>query len=138
MSTHAKSLTVLLVIALSAACARPLTNRNSTPGKNHSLITRSELAENHFSNAYDAVSSLRSNWLQPRGPDSFDTPSKVWVYFDSIKLGGVETLNTISVKPVSYIQHYDGVDATARWGVGHGAGVIYVSTHPVVTENRAQ
>ena len=133
MNTDARKITVLVVIALAAACVRSTPNGDVRPGKNHSLITRAELLENHFSNAYDAVSSLRSNWLQARGPDSFNTPSKVWVYFDSIRLGGIETLSTISTTPVSYIQHYDGVSATARWGIGHSAGVIYVSTHPVVT-----
>ena len=135
MSLHTRRLIALLAIGLSAACARSINNGKSTPDKNHSLITRTELVANRFNNAYDAVSSLRSNWLQPRGTDSFNTPSKVWVYFDSIRLGGVETLTSISVTPVSYIEHFDGVSATARWGVGHSAGVIYVSTHPIVTSS---
>jgi hypothetical protein len=49
-----------------------------------------------------------------------------------VRLGGVETLRTIVVRPVSYIRHYNGIDATARWGLDHGSGVIYVSTRPVV------
>ena len=134
MNTHTRSFTALLVIGLSTACARPMSS-GARPDKNHSLITKTELVENHFSNAYDAVSALRSNWLQPRGPDRFANPSKVWVYYDAVRLGGVETLSAIPVKPVSYIQHYDGVNATARWGVGHSAGVIHVSTHPVVTSS---
>jgi hypothetical protein len=135
MNTYSRRLTVLLAIALSAACARPVRSGDSTPDKNRSLITRAELLANHFNNAYDAVSSLRSNWLQPRGTDSFHTPSQVWVYYDGVKLGGVESLSAIPVRPLNYIRHYNGVDATARWGVGHSAGVIYVATLPAGTSS---
>ena len=31
---------------------------------------------------------------------------------------------------VAYIQWYNANDATARWGIGHGAGAVYVSTTP--------
>jgi hypothetical protein len=27
-----------------------------------------------------------------------------------------------------YMKYFDGISATARWGLDHGAGVIYVST----------
>jgi hypothetical protein len=105
------------------------------PRKSRHVITRAELMDNKFQSAHEAVASLRSNWLHTRGTDSFRTPSKVWVYLDNIKLGGVETLTSIAVGTVSYIEHFNGIDATTWWGVGHSAGVIYVSTHPVVTEN---
>jgi hypothetical protein len=108
---------------------------NARPDKKHDLIMQAELLESHFNNAYDAVSSLRSNWLQARGSDSFRTPSVIWVYFNSTKLGGVETLSAIPVAQLSYIQHFGGVDATVRWGVGHSAGVIYVSTHPIAASS---
>jgi hypothetical protein len=53
------------------------------------------------------------------------------VYFDGIHFGGVESLRTIDLRPVTYIRFFDGIAATARWGLGHGQGAIYVSTHPV-------
>ena len=46
-------------------------------------------------------------------------------------MGGVETLRTIDLRPVTYIRYFDGIAATARWGLDHGAGAIYVSTHPL-------
>lgn len=135
MSIHTKGTVVLLAVALSSACAQPTRNGEMTPRRDNSTITRAELLENHFYTAHDAVASLHANWLQTRGTDSFRTPSKVWVYFDSVKLGDVATLASISLMPVSYIRYFNGVDATTRWGVGHSAGVIYVSTHPVVAPN---
>ncbi|MGH7463012.1 MAG: hypothetical protein ACREMA_18555 [Longimicrobiales bacterium] len=52
------------------------------------------------------------------------------VYIDDTRLGGVETLRSISTASISYIRYYDGVTATGRWGIDHGQGVIFVSTRP--------
>jgi hypothetical protein len=81
-----------------------------------------------YADAYQAVEALRSRWLNSRGPDSFSNPSQVLVYRDDVQLGGVGTLRTISTVDIGYIRYYDGTTASARWGFGHGAGVIYVST----------
>ncbi len=99
--------------------------------RDHGMLTKEQIAENHFNTAYDAVESLRSNWLRARGTDSFQTPSEVLVYVDNTRLGGTDTLREIAANTIYYMRFFDGVAATGRWGVGHAAGVIYVSTHPV-------
>lgn len=127
-----KSLAIIsavLLLVVAGACARSGSGA-ARPRGDMNLITREQLAEHRFSTAYDAVQSLRSNWLTARGTDSFRSPSQVLVYYDDVKLGGVETLRTINIASVSYIQHFDGLTATQRWGLDHGAGVIYVSTRP--------
>ena len=88
------------------------------------------MLEHRFNNALEAVEALRSNWLQVKGTDSFSSPSQIWVYMDDTKLGGVESLRAIGVAPIVFIRHFDGVTATARWGLDHGQGVIFISTHP--------
>ena len=93
------------------------------------VITQQQLVDYHFANAFEAIEALRSNWLRARGPDSFRSPSQVWVYQDNIRLGGVDQLRAISLNTVAFIRHYDGITATGRWGLDHGQGVIYVSTH---------
>jgi hypothetical protein len=93
-------------------------------------LTQAEMLEQHFTNVYDAVASLRSAWLTVRGTDSFAQASQVWVYFDQARLGGVDELRTVMVNSVAWVRHYNGVDATMRWGVGHSAGVILISSHP--------
>jgi hypothetical protein len=113
-----------------AACSQ---SGRARPRQNLSLITREQINENHFLNAYDAVQATRSNWLQTRGTDSFATPSEVVVYRDNVKLGGVAELRSIQATTIAYIRYYDGVEATSRWGVGHSAGVIQVSSF---TESR--
>ena len=118
------------VFLLLTACAA------RTPAPSHvlpdrSLVTQAEILEHRFETLYDAIQALRPNWLQTRGTNSLtQNPTVVQVYLDNTRLGGVDALNTINLSSVVYIRHYDGVAATARWGLDHGAGVIYVSTHP--------
>src|SRR5215207_4988624 len=55
-----------------------------------SVITREQMLSGDYVTAYDAVAALRSNWMRPRGADSFVLPSVVWVYIDGVRAGGVE------------------------------------------------
>lgn len=114
-------------LALTAACASHHTNASGKRA-NPNEISQEQIQALHVNNLYDAVQALHSPWLSTRGTDSFRTPSQVWVYLDDTKLGGVETLRDIVPATVGYIQHYDGIAASARWGLDHGAGVIYVSS----------
>ncbi len=95
------------------------------------LITQEQLREHQFRNAYEAVAALRGNWLLTRGSDSFTNPTQVLVYYDNVRLGGIETLYHLATPTITYIRYYDGLAATARWGLGHGQGVIYVSSFPL-------
>jgi hypothetical protein len=92
-------------------------------------LTQEEMLKEHFTNVYDAVAALRSAWLTVRGTDSFTQPSQVWVYFDGNRLGGVDEMRSVVVSSVASVRHYNGVDATMRWGVGHNAGAIQILSH---------
>ena len=115
-------------LAVASACSR---QASTGPRLDRTLLTPEQFANRGYNTAYDVVEAMRSNWLAERGPDSFASPAKVQVYFDGIRLGGVETLRTIDLRPVTYIRYFDGIAATARWGLDHGMGAIYVSTHPL-------
>lgn len=113
-----------------AACAS--SGGSSGPRTSRDLLTREQIESTKYTNIYDVVQALRSNWMNDRGIDSLNGPSSVvLVYFDDSKLGGVETLRNISPRTVEYIRHYDGIAASGRWGLDHGKGVIYVSSHPM-------
>ncbi len=118
------------VFLLLAACAARTPARTRTP-PDRSVITQQEILEHKFESVYDAILALRPTWLQVRGTNSLMSASTaVQVYLDNNHLGGIESLSMISLSSVVYIRHYDGVAATARWGLDHGQGAIYVSTHP--------
>ena len=119
----------VLVLSLGAACAAA--PKGDRPARvDASTITEEQLTSRHYQNAYEAVHALRSNWLSTRGADSFRAPSQVWVYVDHQKFGGVETLSSITTQGVTSITHLNGIDATARYGLGHSAGVISIHTWP--------
>lgn len=122
---------------LLAACSTPQGARGPEPSRDVSdvsrdrtVLTQTQFGAHQFNNAFDAIEALRSNWLKTRGPDSFQAPSQVRVYLDNVSLGDTATLRTISINTIVYIRYYDGISATARWGLDHGAGVIFVSTRP--------
>jgi hypothetical protein len=131
MTTPALRTTLYALLALSLTASCVSTPRSA--GARHldaSAITEEQLAEQHYQNLYEAVQALRSNWLSTRGTDSFNSPSRVWVYVDESRFGGVESLANLTTVGVTSVTHLNGIDATARWGLGHAAGVISVHTWP--------
>ncbi|MES2176772.1 MAG: hypothetical protein V4550_02815 [Gemmatimonadota bacterium] len=121
------------------------------------LITRAQIADSKVQNAYDAVESLHSNWLVERIPkpvdrasarDSKDTTVKaayvadynaagksapgaaggIQVYFDGTRIGGTDELKTMRASEIYSIRRYSGTEASGRFGIGHSAGVIFVSS----------
>lgn len=124
MGSAAMRFAVVLLVALPLACATAGTPANARSD----LITSEQLQARHFLNAYEAVQALHANWLFVRGVNSASTPEQVVVYEDLTRVGGVDELRSIPILTVKSIQHFDGNEATARWGIGHGAGAIQVST----------
>jgi hypothetical protein len=117
----------MLGIGLPACSGNATSTRGAPVDRN--LITIEQIRQHQFSNAYEAVQSLRSNWLITKGVDSFASPGQVLVYLDNSKMGGVETLRSIATVSITYIRYYDGITASGRWGLDHGHGVIFVSSH---------
>jgi len=118
----------LAMLLGTAACGGSRHGEQQPTPRDRELLTFEQLRSEHFNSAYDAVLALRSNWLHTRGNDSFTSPTRVQVYVDGTRYGGVESLRTLPVISINYIRHYDGLTASARWGLDHGQGVIYVST----------
>jgi len=114
----------LLILSLGCQSHR-VANARPDPER----LSQEEMLREHFTNVYDAVASLRSAWLNVRGTDSFTQPSQVWVYYDETRLGGVDEMRAVIVNSVASVRHYNGVDATMRWGVGHNAGAIQILSH---------
>jgi hypothetical protein len=120
-------LSVSLVLLL-GACASA--GGSAPPQGRSDLLVEDQIRGNSYSSVYDAIVALRPNWLRTRGADSFQNPSQIQVYVDNMRLGGVANLEQIPVVSVYYVQWFDALEASARWGLGHGAGVIYVPTSP--------
>ncbi|MHB1096923.1 MAG: hypothetical protein ACYC3F_12195 [Gemmatimonadaceae bacterium] len=121
---------VVLVASLTAGCTASLPGAGEER-PDQQWIMREQIAEPRFSSAYDVVRALRSNWLSTRGIASLRLKTEVQVYLDGVHLGDVEMLQGISTPAIQYIRYFNGTDATTRWGIGHGRGVIYVGTGPL-------
>ena len=52
----------------------------------------------------------------------------IQVYFDGTRMGGIDQLKNIRPSDVYSIRRINGVDAQARFGIGHSGGVLYVSS----------
>ena len=119
---------MFLLAAVLSGCA---SSGAAGPRVDRNLLTREQILETNRQNAYDVVESLRANWMRTRGRTSLTQgDAVVQVYLDDNRLGGVEALRGINTNLIQYIRWYDGITATGRWGLDHGAGVIYVSTRP--------
>lgn len=123
-----RTLALGLILIIASGCASSETQRQRG---DRTVITAEQLQEQNFQTAYEAVNALRSNWLRRRGIDSFRAPGQVMVYHDDMRLGGVGALRQIRVDSIAFIRYYDGEAASARWGLDHGHGVIYVSSRPL-------
>ncbi len=123
---------ILIAVALGlsvplGACYRA----SSAPGAvstDRSFLTREEVRDPRFNSAWDAVQALRGNWLHDRGTASFRLQTEILVYVDGVRQGNVSFLRNIPSTDVESIRFFSGMDATTRWGLDHGKGVIYVTS----------
>jgi len=117
----------LLALSIAGGCAGGTRPAAGTP-EDRSLITREQMLVRHFATAYDAVHSIRGNWLIARGKESLNRNVEILVYVDGVRMGGIRTLQSISTETVQYIRFFSGIEATTRWGLDHGRGAIFVVT----------
>jgi hypothetical protein len=121
---------LVLAAALVAplGCAGVKAGGSTAPSTSATVIQRDELLARDFTNLFDAIQALRGNWLRDRGSDSFSKPTAIQVYLDNQRMGGIEQLRNINPRTVAQVRRFDGIEATSRWGMDHGAGVIAVTT----------
>jgi hypothetical protein len=117
----------LLAVSFAAGCAGGMRTDEGT-GDDRSLITREQILSRHVTTAYDAVRSLRGNWLVERGKSSLNRPVDIQVYVDGVRVGGVAMLKDIATESVQSMRFFSGIEATTRWGTDHGRGAIFVVT----------
>lgn len=140
----------LLVGALGArltAPNSPATRLRPVVAPNRRTIERDDIVSSGATNAWDLIRSARSDWLVPRGTNSFRetargsadfgqpasvTPGidQILVYLDNTRLGGTQQLAEIDLASIGRIEFVEGAQATWRWGAGHAHGVILLSSLP--------
>jgi hypothetical protein len=119
------------------------------------LITREQIEAAKASTARELIEALHNNWLNERlpvpsnragaKPDStgkaqytadYNGAGKsfagqaggIQVYLDGTRIGGLDELKTIRPADIYTIRRINGVDAQARFGIGHSSGVLFITT----------
>jgi hypothetical protein len=100
------------------------------PSRDRNLITTEEIEALPVTNAWDLIDRLRPNWLRNQGPASIrsSAPTYALVYIDEVRSGGLETLYRVSSQIIREVRFINGRDATTKWGMNHGSGVILITT----------
>ena len=128
MQTSRLAPVALSVVLLLASCS-PAPPESLSPRPDRTVITRADFAGHQFETAYDAVYAIRRNWLANREvDDTFSKASERQVYLDNARMGGLEKLREIRASEVVSITYIDGIQAHARWGMGHDAGVLLIKS----------
>ena len=110
--------------ALTAGCASGGAGGERSTRRDPNVITAEELADYTNLTCLEVVRRLRPRWLQSRGAEQNPV-----VYQDGARIGSADrVLGNFSVNDVQSIRYRDASDATTRYGTGHGAGAIEIST----------
>lgn len=127
MSLLSRTLAGVALGVIASGCAHG-SARGAQPAQTN-VITRAEMERNEYASLYEVVQALRGRWLRARGPATIlGRPSEVQVMVDDMRLGGVNTLRSLSRDNVVSIAFVDPVTAAQRWGGTHAQGTIVVTT----------
>jgi hypothetical protein len=116
------------VSAHSATSAESMSLKAS-PTRN--VLTAAEIVASKVSDAYQAVTQLRPDFLRrrPNTPTMAQTrPVALSVYLDELPFGNIESLRSVPLERVRIIRYLTPFEADLRWGGSHPAGAILVTT----------
>ncbi len=122
---------VVLLLPLALACASA--GGTGAPGairRDVNVITEGELRESNVANLYDAVRTLRPEWLARRHPTTLrpEAETNIVVYVDRVRYGDPEVLRTLTLTFAQSLRYLAPAEAEAEFGPGHLQGAILVTT----------
>lgn len=120
-----------MCLTASAACTHhEPTSGLGTRAGDLGAITSKELRTVDDRDAYTAIALLRPSLLQNRGYTSIllNTPDQPEVFIDGMYYGPFDSLRQIPVHELKEIRFLDVGDATIRYGMGHPAGIIDITS----------
>lgn len=123
-----KALIFVLAVVAPLGCATP--HSGTRPSRERDLLLSEEIERTAAVSAYDAVRQLRPEWLRRRGRSSMQNANAevLVIYLNGLRLGNVQTLNSVAVGSILEIRHLDATDATTRFGTGHAGGALLIRT----------
>jgi hypothetical protein len=119
-----------LALAGIAAClvfgCSSATTTNGAPRADRNRLTQEQLATANSDNLFEAITKLRPEWLNSRGPTSITdaTPTMPSVFMNGNLLGRIDALRDMRVLDVTEVRYWPAGQAAAKFGMGHPRGVI--------------
>lgn len=120
---------VLAILALSILAGCSTTGQVAERGA-PDVITREQIEASNGRTAYDVIQRVRPTFLRTRGTTSTRTGQETLptIYLDGMPFGPLRSLHDLVSDRIEEIRYVNARDATTRWGTGHTAGVILVTT----------
>lgn len=123
MMNRTRFLVAMATLLVATACGGGSKPGGAAPAADRETLLPEEWGNRNFYSAYEVIESLRPLWMTRRGPDG-----AVQVYVDENHLGGLSELRSIRLASIVMMKHIDGIQAAARYGIGHEQGAILVTT----------
>jgi hypothetical protein len=112
---------LLLSLGGAVACASsdPAPTGGARATRSPDVISRQEIEESAATNAYDLVNRLRPQWLRGTGAGSISGGTtrmqQLYVYLENARIGGVESLRTVSAAGITSIRFLSADRAAAAF-----------------------
>lgn len=120
---------VLVGLSSTACAAATQHGRPAFVGAGRDVITATEIVSARVTDAYQAVTQLRPEFLRRRPGSTIPfTPAPVEVYLDELPFGPPEALRLVPLERVRLIRYVTPVEADLRFGGRHSSGAILVTT----------
>jgi hypothetical protein len=106
---------------------RPAPATVPLPGGRFAIVA-DELRATGINTAFEAVRTLRPEWLNERGSNIIgeQPEEQIQVYLDDVHLGGTARLRDVTTQSIHSMHFLDAASATYRFGAGHSHGVILI------------
>lgn len=133
-STTRSRLPLLALTLLISSGACYTRAASGAAGGSANLLTLESIEPYAHMTAYEIIERLRPEWLSARQAGAFLGGNArvgeglVQVYLDDVRQSGVDELRTLEGRFLAEIRYLSSSDATMRFGTGHSAGAIMVTS----------
>jgi hypothetical protein len=128
-------MTVLCVLATVPAVACGPVNAAPTPltnvSRERNVLSRTDIERANGGSAFDLISMMRSDLLVSLRVSNATNPADATprIYVDQVPFPfSFDDLRAISASSVVEVRYLSAMDATTRYGSGHRAGAIHITT----------
>ena len=121
---------VVATLVLLGACAAQSTS--ATAGTRHNLVTTEQLERSGHVNLYDALRTIRPNFLRTRAPAQGATgEAPIKVYVGGMQMiDGMDHLRQLTTRAVQEVEFLEPHQANARFGGNNAGGALLIIMKP--------